>query len=143
MTSSTKKNLVQTLAFGAGVLALAAIGLLTAASSAQAAPLAVSVGIAAPGVSVGFTNAPGYYAPRVYNAYPRYYAPRVVYNAPAPVYYTQPAPVVYESAPVYYDQAYVPGVVYPAGYWVGWRQGYVRYQNRWVHPSYVRGHGHR
>ena len=128
------RKTLRSLAVAAGVVAVATLGTM---SSAQA-QVAWSVGINSPGVSVGFTNAAPvrYYQPRYYNA------PRVVYSAPAPVYYTQPAPVVYETAPVYYDQAYVPGVVYPAGYWVGWRQGYVRYQNRWVHPSYVRGHGY-
>ena len=129
------KNRIRTIALATGV---AAVALLGAAGSAQA-QVGWSVGINSPGVSVGFTNAAPvrYYQPRYYAA------PRVVYSAPAPVYYTQPAPVYYtEAAPVYYETAYAPSVVYPASYYVGWRQGYVRYNNRWVHPSYVRGYSH-
>ena len=130
---------LRTLAATAGLAALATFGVV---GSAQAQQVAWSVGINSPGVSLGMTNAvPVAVYPRHYYrqevVYPRYYA------APQAVYYSQPAPVYYaEPAPVYYNTAYAPAVVYPAGYWVGWRQGYVRHNNRWMHPSYVRGNAY-
>lgn len=62
-----------------------------------------SIGVGAPGISVGVGNAPHYYAPQpVYvQPAPVYVAPRPVYVAPPPVYY-QPG-VVYGPAPVYYE----------------------------------------
>ena len=79
----------------------------------QASVVAWSVGIGAPGVSVGVTNGygyapPAYVAAPVYNSYPApVYVPppRVVYNppvyyAPRPVY--SAPPVVYAPHPNYY-----------------------------------------
>ncbi len=84
-----------------GVLGATALG---ASMSAQARDNVYwSVGIGAPGVSVGVGNAPPVYvqpAP-VYVPPPVYVAPRPVYVAPQPVYYA-PRPVVVRPAPVYY-----------------------------------------
>lgn len=81
------------------VVALAAVG-----SAAQARDnVFFSVGIdAAPGVSIGVTNArpvviapaPIYVAPQ-----PVYVAPRPVYVAPQPVMLVEPAPVYYYGHP--------------------------------------------
>ena len=86
---------------------------LSVTNAAQERDVAWSVGIGAPGVSVGVTNGygyapPAYVAAPVYNSYPApVYVPppRVVYNppvyyAPRPVYYAPP--VVYAPQPNYY-----------------------------------------
>jgi hypothetical protein len=116
------KNRIRSIAVAAG---LAAVASLAAVGSAQA-QVAWSVGVNSPGVSVGVTNAPVVAYPRYYRHwYPRYYAA-------APIVY--PAPVV---EPVYVDPYYYgPTVVYPAGYWVGWQRGYVRWHGHWVHPHH-------
>lgn len=77
--------------------AAAALGAsaLFAANTAQA-QVSWSVGVHAPGLSVGVANpAPVYYAPP-----PVYYSPPPVYYRPPPVY--RPAPVYYGPPPVYY-----------------------------------------
>ncbi len=63
---------------------------LLAAHTAQA-QVNWSVGVHAPGISVG-----------VANPAPVYYAPPPVYYSPPPVYYRPPPPVYYRPAPVYY-----------------------------------------
>ena len=109
--------------------AAAAAGLaLLAPAGAQARDVAWSIGIGAPGIAVGVSN-----------AYPVYTAPAPVYVQPAPVY-VQPAPVYVQPRPVYYaPPVYVrPAPVYwgpghgPRGHWHG-------------HPGrgHGRGHGHR
>ena len=97
-----------------------------------------SLGIGAPGVSVGVTNgygygAPAYVAAPVYNSYPApvyVQPPRVVYSppvyyAPRPVYYAPP--VVYREPPRYYQG--------PRGHGFVDRNGDGR-------PDYRRGNGH-
>lgn len=82
---------------------LLAAGALGTAGVAQARDVYWSVGVGAPGVSVGVGNAPPVYygPPPVYvQPAPVYVRPRPVY-APRPVYYGPP-PVVYQPAPVYY-----------------------------------------
>lgn len=73
----------------AGALALGSSALL-AAHTAQA-QVNWSVGVHAPGISVGVANPP-----------PVYYQPPPVYYSPPPVYYRPPPPVYYRPAPVYY-----------------------------------------
>ena len=90
----------------AAVLAVAALGV---TSAAHANGVAWSVGIASPGVSVGFTNAPPVYVQPA----PVYVQPQPVYMHPRPVYYQQPAPV-YVAPPVYVRPA---PVYYGPGYW--------------------------
>lgn len=69
---------------------------LLAAHTAQA-QVNWSVGVHAPGISVGVANpAPVYYSPP-----PVYYSPPPVYYRPPPVYY-RPAPVYYGPPPAYY-----------------------------------------
>lgn len=88
-------------------MAALATGALTfAAAPAQARDVHFSVGVHAPGVSVGISNhrPPVYYSPP-----PVYYAPPPVYYAPPPVYYAPPPvhrgvrPVVVVPPPIYYD----------------------------------------
>jgi len=85
-------NTQGTLSRLAGLAAVTAIAL-GAAGSAQAHDnVAFSVGIAAPGVQLAFSNrfaAPLLVAPPVLGL------PRPVAYAPAPVYYYSPSPVVY------------------------------------------------
>lgn len=86
--------------------ALATGALTLSATPAQARDVHFSVGVHAPGVSVGISNhrPPVYYAPP-----PVYYAPPPVYYAPPPVYYAPPPvhrgvrPVVVVPPPIYYD----------------------------------------
>jgi hypothetical protein len=80
-----------------GLLAALALG---AASAAQArGGVNWSVGVGAPGVAVGVSNAapvyPVYPAAPVVVAPEPYYAPPVVYRPPPPAYYYPPAPVYY------------------------------------------------
>jgi len=105
-----------------GVLGAAALGASTAAQARN--DVFWSVGVGGPGVSVGVSNAPPYYAPApVYvQPAPVYMAPRPVYVAPRPVYHAPP--VVYRPAPVYYG---------PPGHRKHPRH---KWENR-------RGHGHR
>lgn len=86
----------------AAVATLAVAGL-GAAGAAHAGDVFWSVGVqAAPGVQLGFSNAPQVYAPQpvYYAPQPVYYAPPPVVYAPQPVYYNQPR-VVYQPAPVF------------------------------------------
>ena len=84
-------------------LAIGAWGL--SASQAHANDVHFSVGVHAPGVSVGVSNHP----PVIYHRPPVYYAPPPVYYAPPPVYYAPPPvyrgvrPVVVTPPPIYYD----------------------------------------
>lgn len=108
-----------------GLLGVAALG---ATSAAQARnDVFWSVGVGGPGVSVGVSNAPPYYAPApVYvQPAPVYVAPRPVYVAPRPVY--RAPPVVYGPAPVYY---YGPP---------GHRKHHKHHKEKWEHR---RGHGY-
>ena len=73
----------------AGAVALGGTALL-AAHTAQA-QVSWSVGVHAPGISVG-----------VANPAPVYYSPPPVYYSPPPVYYRPPPPVYYRPAPIYY-----------------------------------------
>lgn len=78
----------------AAAAATVALGALALAPAAHARSDVVwSVGIGAPGVAVGVSN-----------AYPVYTAPQPVYVQPAPVY-VQPRPVYYQPAPVYVQPA--------------------------------------
>ena len=104
----------------AAVLAVAALG----ATSAAQAHVAVSFGIALPGIAIG-VPAPVYVTP------PAYYAP------PPPVY-VQPQAYYAPPQPYYAQPAYVSGYVAPVAVyrtaWVG--PGY--YYGRW-YPHNVRG----
>lgn len=77
----------------AWMVAAAAAGALALAGNAQArSDVTWGIGVAAPGVTIGATNAPPvYYAP------PVYVAPQPVYVAPRPVYMGAP----YYVAPGY------------------------------------------
>ena len=93
--------------------AVAFAGLATVGTAAQArSDVFFSLGVqAAPGVSVGVSNAPVMVAPA-----PVYVAPQPVYVQPAPVYMAppvvvRPAPVIYAPARVYYGGP-------------GWRHGH-------------------
>lgn len=80
----------------AAAVALVAAGA-TAAHARGEVYFSVGANIA-PGVNIGYSNAPVYYPPVVY-----YQQPVYVQRAPVhytPTYYVRPAPVVY--APVYY-----------------------------------------
>ncbi|MDA7414843.1 hypothetical protein PGB34_00570 [Xenophilus arseniciresistens] len=96
--------------------AAAALGAsaLVAANTAQA-QVSWSVGVHAPGVSVG-----------VANPAPVYYAPAPVYYAPPPVYY-RPPPPVYRPAPVYYGP---PPVYYGPPRYYGPRHHHHRHHGR-------------
>lgn len=101
------------------VSGLLAAGALGATGVAQARnDVFWSVGVGAPGVSVGVGNAP-----------PVYVAPQPVYVAPQPVY-VRPRPV-YVAPPAYYAP---PRVVYrPApGYYYG-PPGHWRHRHQWRH----------
>lgn len=105
------------------VLALAAAGTASVAQARSDVYFSVGANIA-PGVTLGVSNAPGYYAPGYYA--PRYYAP--AYYPPsyyAPVY---APPVYYRPAPVYYAP---PRVVYSAPVYV--RPAPVYYGGQWRH----------
>ena len=78
-----------------GALGLTLLG--TATVSQARDDVFWSVGVGAPGIAVGVSNAPPVYVQPA----PVYVAPRPVYVAPRPVYYGPP-PVVYRPAPVYY-----------------------------------------
>lgn len=79
----------------AGAAALGGVALF--AASTASAQVNWSVGVHAPGISVGVANPPPvYYAPP-----PVYYQPPPVYYRPPPVYY-RPAPVYYGPPPAYY-----------------------------------------
>lgn len=124
MKTAIKANRSVALFGAAAALALAAFGF---AGAAQARDnVTFSVGVAAPGVSVGVTN--GY---PVYQQ-PVYVQPAPVYYQPAPVYYPRPvyrpAPVYYAPAPVYYGPRYYPRPVY--------------YQQHGGHRGHGHGHGH-
>ena len=108
---------------------LIAAGALGAAATAQARnDVFWSVGVGAPGVSVGIGNAPAYYPPQPVYAAPQpvYMAPQPVYVAPQPVY-VRPRPVYVAPPQVYY--APVPRPIYYAPpaplqrpyYGPGWR----------------------
>lgn len=100
---------------------------LTLAPSAQArSNVYWSVGISAPAIGVGVSN-----------AYPVYGAPAPVYVQPQPVY-VQPRPVYVQPPPVYYGAPVVvrpPVIVAPAPlYPVGWGpRGFYRHPHRHWH----------
>jgi hypothetical protein len=124
MKTAIKANRSLALAGAAATLAVAALGF---AGAAQARDnVSFSVGIAAPGVAVGVTN-----------AYPVYQQP--VYVQPAPVYY-QPAPVYYPR-PVYVRPA---PVYYPQPVYYGPRHGHRHHGGYYVQaPGYGYGPGYR
>jgi hypothetical protein len=128
MKTAIKANRSLALAGAAATLAVAALGF---AGAAQARDnVSFSVGIAAPGVAVGVTN-----------AYPVYQQP--VYVQPAPVYY-QPAPVYYQPRPVYVRPA--PVYVVPQPVYYGPRHGHRRHGGYYVQaprPGYGYGPGYR
>jgi len=107
----------------AGVAAIAALAAL-ASAPARASDVTWSVGVhAAPGVTIGATNARPYYV-----------QPAPVYVAPQPVY-VQP-PVQYYT-PGYYVR---PAPVYPIGYY---HAPAPRGHGHWKHGNkHHRGHGH-
>ena len=92
--------------------ALAAGAWALSATQAHANDVHFSVGVHAPGVSLGISNGGyGYHRPPVYYAPPPvYYAPPPVYYAPPPVYYAPPPvyrgvrPVVVTPPPIYYER---------------------------------------
>ena len=92
--------------------AAAALAVL-ASTPARASDVPWSVGVhAAPGVTIGATNARPYYVQPA----PVYVAPQPVYVAP-PAYYVRPVPV------------------YPAGYYYG-----PAPRGHWKHHKHGRGH---
>ena len=104
-----------------GAFAVAALGFGAAAN----AGVSWSVGINAPGISVGVANPRVYYPPAYYP--PAYYAPPAVY-APPPVYYRPAPPVYYRPPAVVYRpplRYYAPAPVYyaPSGYYRGHGHG--------------------
>lgn len=110
---------------------LIAAGALGAAATAQARnDVFWSVGVGAPGVSVGIGNAPAYYPPQPVYAAPQpvYVAPQPVYVAPQPVY-VRPRPV-YVAPPAYYAPrvVYRPAPVYygPPGHYKHRHRGHQR-----------------
>ena len=114
-------NLVRSTFFKwAAAGAVAAAALFGASAATARSDVSWSVGINAPGVSLGVA-APTYYAPP-----PVYYAPPPVYYRPAPPVYYRPAPVYYAPPPPVY---YQPG----PGYYRGYDHG----------RGYGHGHGHR
>ena len=126
----TVMKLVRRIVTG-GLIAVA--GLLGAAGVAQARnDVYWSLGVGAPGVSVGVGNAPVYVAPQ-----PVYVQPGPVYVQPEP-YYVRPRPVY--GPPAYY--APPPRVVYrPApGYYYGPSRGYYR-NDYYRHGRGDRHHG--
>lgn len=108
---------------GAAVLALA--GLVAAPAAQARGDVVWSVGIGAPGVSVGVSNAYPVYS--TYPSHPVYATPAPVYVQPAPVY-VQPRPIYYQPAPVYVQPA--PVYVRPAP--IYWDRG----------DRHRHGHGH-
>jgi len=128
MKTAIKANRSLALAGAAATLAVASLGF---AGAAQARDnVSFSVGIAAPGVAVGVTN-----------AYPVYQQP--VYVQPAPVYY-QPAPVYYQPRPVYVRPA--PVYVVPQPVYYGPRHGHGHHGGYYVQgprPGYGYGPGYR
>jgi hypothetical protein len=100
-------------------LALAAAGTATVAQARDHVTFSIGANIA-PGVVVGASNAPYYYAP--------------AYVAPAPVYVAPPAPTYYEPAPVYYDYPYAYGAAVSVQ-WI-WSPTHHRYY-RWHHGHRV------
>ncbi len=120
----------------AGALALAALGMTAAA---QAGDVYWSIGLSSPGVQVGVANAPPVIVhqpvysrpyPVYRETYPVYWQPPVVYVAPRPVIYVQPAPF------------YMPPPRYVRAEWKhhGHRNGKGRYQSRDFDDE---GSGHR
>ncbi|MGO4391484.1 hypothetical protein AB4Z46_09045 [Variovorax sp. M-6] len=99
----------------AGVVAA---GALFAAASANA-QVNWSVGVSAPGVSIGVAE-PG----------PVYYEPAPVYSRPAPIYYQPAPPAYYSPPPVYYRPAPV--------YYGPPAQGYYEPGERWRHRHHHR-----
>lgn len=105
------------LCVGAAAAALAVL----ASTPARASDVTWSVGVhAAPGVTIGATNARPYYV-----------QPAPVYVAPQPVYV---APPVVTYAPGYYVR---PAPVYPVGYYVK-----PMPPGHWKHHRGGRGHKH-
>lgn len=77
--------------------ALAAGAWALSSTQAQASDVHFSVGVHAPGVSLGVSSHPPVY----YSRPPVYYSPPPVYYSPPPVYYSPP-PVYYAPPPVYH-----------------------------------------
>lgn len=86
--------------------ALAAGAWALSATQAHANDVHFSVGVHAPGVSLGISNGGyGYHRPPVYYAPPPvYYSPPPVYYAPPPVYHRGVRPVVVVPPPIYYER---------------------------------------
>lgn len=86
--------------------ALAAGAWALSTTQAHARDVHFSVGVHAPGISIGASNHPPVY----YSPPPVYYAPPPVYYAPPPVYYAPPPvyrgvrPVVVTPPPIYYER---------------------------------------
>jgi hypothetical protein len=86
--------------------ALAAGAWALSATHVHANDVHFSVGVHAPGVSLGISNGGyGYQRPPVYYAPPPvYYSPPPVYYAPPPVYHRGVRPVVVVPPPIYYER---------------------------------------
>lgn len=112
----------------AGVVALAALMLAPAAHARS--NVYWSVGVNAPGVGVGVTNAyPVYSAPAPVYVQPQpvYVAPRPIYAAP-PVYYAPPPVVVRPPVVLRPPIVVAPAPVYP----IGWgAYGGYRHHRHW------------
>ena len=94
-----------------------ALALLAGGGVAQArSDVQWSIGVGVPGVVVGASSAPMYYAP----------PPPVYYTPPPPVYYRPPPPVYYAPPPVYYRPPPVYVVPRPHGghHWRGGHRGW-------------------
>jgi hypothetical protein len=107
----------------AWIAAALALGALVFSGSAQArSDVTWSVGVGAPGLSIGATNAP-----------PMYYAPPV---------YVQPQPVDVAPRPIFMGAPYYGPP--PYGYGPRWeRRGHHHYRRDARHWRGDRGHGHR
>ena len=123
-TRSVSSTRTLLMAGAAAVVSVAAQGFSTGAQARS--DINFSVGVSAPGVVVGVSNAYPVYTSPVYG-----YQPQPVYVQPPPVYY-QPRPV-YRPRPVYVQ----------APVYVGPPPVYYRGGPHYRHPGRGHGHGHR
>ncbi len=113
--------------------ALAAGAWALSTTQAHARDVHFSVGVHAPGLSVGVSNAPAvvYHRPPVYYSPPPvYYAPPPVYYAPPPVYHRGVRPVVVVPPPIYYDNHR------GHRHWDGRRDRHDRHNNHRYHDGH-------
>lgn len=126
ITRSVSSTRTLLMAGAAAVLSVAALGFSTGAHARS--DVHFSVGVSAPGVVVGVSN-----------AYPVYTAP--VYGYQQPVYGYQPQPVYVQPQPVYRPY-YVQAPVYVAPPPVYYGGHHYRHRGHHGHHGHHRGHGH-